>query len=104
LSSFSAKAARYKIFRSIHDRIVTHRPALIIVESGPADLHVEYIVNHPALDSDELVVRRNAGGVPLDRIRRAWPDRWVYLVQMEKNYGVLLAEPIARDRSEPHNN
>jgi hypothetical protein len=101
LSSFSVTAERYMVFRSTHSEIVTHRPALIIVEPGPSDLHIEYVVNHPALDSDELIVRKGAGDIPLDRIRRAWPDRWIYLVQMETNSGVLLAEPIAPGPSQP---
>jgi hypothetical protein len=55
------------------------RPALVLVESDPADRHIDYVTNAPALDAPVLIGRYLPDEVPVSQVRRLFPDRTLFL-------------------------
>lgn len=58
-------------------------PVLILVEADPADRSIDYVANDPDLQDAALVGRYRPGVTDLDRVRREFPDRtiWMYRAQ-----------------------
>lgn len=67
---------KYKRFRDHFDQL--QKPALVLIEHDPADIHIEYVTNAPTLDGEVLVGHaepfRRAGNP-----RHLFPDRSVYV-------------------------
>ncbi len=55
------------------------RPALVLVDPDPTDRHIDYVTNDPDLSADVLFGRYQPDVVPLQDVRRAFPDRTLYL-------------------------
>lgn len=70
---------RYRRFRQAVTESSVRKPALILVQAAPADLHVEYVRNDPPFDSDVLVGRHEPGRYDAGALRAQHPDRTIYL-------------------------
>lgn len=71
--------ARYARFQQEVDQVV-RRPAVVFVEADPADRHIDFVVNHPALDAEVLFARYRPGQTDLAEARALFPEReaWLY--------------------------
>jgi hypothetical protein len=72
-------ATRYVRFQNEIERGVRSRPALVLVNPDPADIHGELINNHPGLTGDVLIGRYLPKEYSLEQVRAAFPDRTFYL-------------------------
>jgi hypothetical protein len=78
-SGFRRMRARHAEFRALLEDRVTQRPALVLVEQPPPNIHIDFVVNHPALQGDLLVGRHDPSRRTLEEITAAFPGRAVYL-------------------------
>jgi hypothetical protein len=62
------------------------RPALVLVDSDPADRHIEYIANSPELTGPVLIGRYLPETVPLQEVRRLFPDRSLFVYRIRNVY------------------
>jgi len=74
---FSKK--KYAEFRSQVAREVTQRPALVLIVPDPADRHMDFVTNDPSLTAPVLFGRYVEAETPLETIRNAFPERYLYL-------------------------
>ena len=79
--AFSRK--KYDAFRKMIQREITSRPALVLIEPDPADRHIDYIVNDPALEADVLYGRYRPGKTDPANIVRLFPNRRCYLYRVK---------------------
>jgi len=80
---------KYERVRQLVHRTTTGRSALILVKPDPADRHIDYVVNTPALNGQILFGRYREGVTPLPEIQKDFPDRDVYLFDVQS--GRLLS-------------
>lgn len=83
---------RYQAFHELLQRNVTQRPALVLIAADPADRHIDYVVNDPALSSDVLRARYPVADWPLERVVAEFPDRAVYLFDAQSGTLRLMAD------------
>lgn len=67
-------------------RGVNQRPALVLIDSDPADYHKSYVSNVPGLDSEILLAHYLPDRYPLTEIRRLFPGRKLYLYQIKADF------------------
>lgn len=77
--NFSGMAERYETFREGMSRAILETPALVLLKTSPADLHVEHIRYDPSFQGSILYGRWNGDRYSVDDIRRLYPDRHLYL-------------------------
>jgi hypothetical protein len=69
--------------------LVSHRalphPTLVLVESDPADRHIDYVTNTPDLAGPVLIGNYIPDLVSLDRLKELFPDRSLFLYRVRKN-------------------
>ena len=82
---------KYPRFNEAVAQLVQERPALVLIEHDPADRHIDFVSNDPALQSNVLLGRWRPESVPLERIRQAFPDRAIYLYRVKNDEWVRLA-------------
>ena len=70
---------KYQAFEELLKREVQQRPALVLIESDPADRHIDYVVNNPDLSAEILRGRYPVSNWPLEEIMAEFPSRTVYL-------------------------
>ena len=75
---------RYLGFQQLLDQFVTNRPALVLVRHDPADRHIDYVSNPPALEGPLLIGRipadaRTSEEETVRLAREAFPDRSHYI-------------------------
>jgi hypothetical protein len=70
------------------------RPALVLVDSDPADRHIDYVVNSPELTGPLLIGHYIPETIPLEEVRRLFPDRSVFVYRIRNVYrqGVRIPE------------
>jgi hypothetical protein len=60
-------------------------PALVLVDSDPADRHIDYVANTPDLRGPVLISRYVPEVVPPDEVKRLFPDRSLFLYRVREN-------------------
>jgi len=70
---------RYQLLRSLVERDVHERPAILLIEHDPADRSIDFVVNTPDLKADVLYGRMRSGETQLSQVQRAFPDRTCYV-------------------------
>ncbi|HEV7999555.1 MAG TPA: hypothetical protein VGP63_06735 [Planctomycetaceae bacterium] len=70
---------RYEGFQRMLDQLVTRRPALVLIQGDPADRSLDYVFNDPTLNAPILRGRYRPGKTDPAAVRRAFPDRTLYL-------------------------
>lgn len=70
---------KHRRFQDLIAREVQLRPAIVLVEDDPADRHIDYVTNDPALQGEVLLGRYLPELVPVPEIRRLFPHRSVFL-------------------------
>jgi hypothetical protein len=70
---------RYAGFRQEVDQIAHRHRIIVFVEPDPADRHIDFVVNPPALDADVLVARYRPGQTDLAEARALFPQRDAWL-------------------------
>lgn len=70
------------------------RPALVLVDSDPAERHIDYVVNSPGLTAPLLIGHYIPETVSLEEVRRLFPDRIVFVYRIRNVYrnGVRIPE------------
>jgi hypothetical protein len=66
-------------FQALLAQSARPRPALVLVEDDPADRHIDYVTNDPGLDGDLLIARYLPETVPVESVRRLFPDRTLFV-------------------------
>jgi hypothetical protein len=72
-------------FETLVAREAHPRPALVLVEFDPADRHIDYVTNGPALDGPVLIGRYLPDEVPVSRVKRLFPDRTLFLYRVRND-------------------
>lgn len=80
-SEIAFSRLKYQAFDELLKREVRQLPALVLIEADPADRHIDYVVNEPALSSDIIRGRYPVADWPLERIVSEFPNRTVYIFQ-----------------------
>jgi len=80
---------KYERVRRLVHQSTGGRRALILVKPDPADRHIDYVVNDPALSGQILFGRYREEPVHLQEILSAFPDRDIYLFDVQS--GRLLS-------------
>jgi hypothetical protein len=70
---------KHRRFQELIAREVQLRPAIVLIEDDPADRHIDYVTNDPALQGDVLLGRYLPETVPVPEVRRLFPQRSVFL-------------------------
>lgn len=78
LSQFQFAREKQGQFRRLIDSTVTERPALVLIQADPSDLHIDFVVNTPPLTGPILFARDRPEVASIGEIRSAWPDRTLY--------------------------
>jgi hypothetical protein len=81
----------YARFDGMLDRSVTKRPALVLIEADPNDVHTDYVVNNPDLAAPLLRARYRPGKTDVKQVRAAFPDRALYLFRAASGQFVDLS-------------
>ena len=76
-------AGRYERFRRVIDVAALELPAVVLVQTSPADLHAEYVRNRPPFDAPLLVGRYRPEVYSDQALRTIFPDRKLYLYNTE---------------------
>jgi len=73
---------KYQQFDETIDRVVTERPALVLVKPDPDDRHIDYVTNAPGLSGELLFGRYLPQRYSLAELRAQFPERSIYLVDV----------------------
>jgi Dolichyl-phosphate-mannose-protein mannosyltransferase len=73
---------KYEKVDRLFEHSVTHLPALVLIDGDPEDIHVDFVVNDPALSAPLLRGRYQPGKTDLKKIRAAFPDRALSLYRV----------------------
>ena len=74
-------------FRDLVNRRAVPLPALVLVDSDPADRHIEYVTNHPNLSSAEVLIGHYLPDViSLEKVRELFPDRSVFVYRIRNHF------------------
>jgi len=68
----------YEKVNRLFEHAVTHLPALVLIDGDPEDVHVDYVINDPALSAPLLRGRYQPGKTDLKKVRAAFPERTLY--------------------------
>lgn len=79
ISEVAFSRQRYAAFFAAARELAAGRPTIVFVESDPADRHIDYVVNDPALDGPLLFARYRPDRMHLDKVRALFPDRQAFL-------------------------
>jgi len=106
VGQFAFARLNYAMFQDMIERLVTDRPALVLVRHDPTDRHIDYVDNTPDLNGLVLIGRwpiEAAPAVPatLEDVRRAFPERSVYLFDVKERVLHRLAVSSAPAVSKP---
>ena len=82
---------KYERFQRMIDQSVTKRPALLLIESDPADRHIDYVFNDPALTAPVLRGRYRSGKTDAAKVHAAFPARTLYLYRVQTGRLVQLS-------------
>lgn len=82
----------YAVFNQMLDRIVADRPALVLIAENPADRHIDYVTNRPALASPVIRGRFRPHAVALGEVIESFSDRTVYVVGLDRDLAANIAE------------
>jgi hypothetical protein len=77
-SQFQFAREKQGQFRRLVNATVTERPALVLIEADPSDLHIDHVVNTPPLTGPILFAHDRPEVASLAEIRRVWPERALY--------------------------
>jgi len=83
VEELSLPRVKYEKFQRLVDQSVTKRPALLLIEGDPADVHIDYVFNDPDLTAPVLRGRYRPGKTDLAKVRSAFPDRTLYLYRVQ---------------------
>ena len=78
LSQFQFAREKQGQFRRLVNATVTERPALVLIEADPSDLHIDFVVNTPPLTGPILFARERPEVASIGEIRSVWPERTLY--------------------------
>lgn len=70
---------RYARFDASLEAIRQGKPVIVFVEHDPAERHIDYVANDPALKGPVLIARHRPGRTDLAAARALFPDRDAYL-------------------------
>ena len=76
----------YAVFNDMLDRVITDRPALVLVAEDPTDRHIDYVTNDPVLDGPVLRGRFRPEINPPEEVLKCFPDRAVYVVVLNETH------------------
>lgn len=82
IGEVSYSRRKYGEFFDHVEQLTQGRRALVLVNADPADRHIEYVVNAPALDTVVLYGRFRPGRTDLDAVVRTFADRDVWLIDV----------------------
>lgn len=84
-----------KIYSQFRDGLAAkiQQPALVLIESDPADRHIDFVVNSPDLQASILRGRFRPAEVPLEEIRKHFPNRSIYLYRARERDLALISPP-----------
>ena len=71
----------------------TQKPAVVIIRQKPDDLHLDYIVNSPSLDSPIIRVRYLPEKFLPEKVSELFPDRSIYLFDLVDQKITPIASP-----------
>jgi len=77
LSELKFSRSRHAAFNAAIETL--EQPAVVFVQPDPTDLHLDYVVNSPTLDSPTLRARWLPEQYPLEQLQQRFPDRHLYL-------------------------
>ena len=72
-------------FGALVARKARPQPALVLVESDPADRHIDYVTNAPGLSGPILIGRYLPDIVPIAEVKRLFPGRSLFLYRVRDN-------------------
>ena len=78
LSQFQFAREKQGQFRRLVNATVTERPALVLIQADPSDLHIDFVVNTPPLTGPILFARERPEVASIGEIRSVWPERTLY--------------------------
>jgi 4-amino-4-deoxy-L-arabinose transferase-like glycosyltransferase len=78
LSQFQFAREKQAKFRQLVNTTVTERPALVLIQADPSDLHIDHVVNIPPLDGPLLFAHDRPEAASIAEIRAVWPARTLY--------------------------
>jgi hypothetical protein len=61
------------------------RPALVLVESDPADRHIDYVINTPDLAGPVLIGHFLPESAPIAELKNLFPDRSLFLYKVRED-------------------
>lgn len=70
---------RYQQFFAMARELSVDQPTIVFVEHDPADRHIDYVVNAPALDGPLLIARYQSDRIDLAQARALFRDRQAFL-------------------------
>jgi hypothetical protein len=76
---------RHGAFRQRIAEGVRDLPALVLVDEDPAEIHLNYVANDPALKGPVLIAHYLPDEVPLREVKRLFPERHLYLYRARTN-------------------
>ena len=65
--------------------------AVVFIKKKPDDLHLDFVINHPALDSGILRAHWLPRKYSVAQLQKFFPDRKLYLIDLSENRLVELA-------------
>ncbi|MFN0055664.1 MAG: ArnT family glycosyltransferase [Planctomycetales bacterium] len=87
LRGMQAARREFARFHRLVEEKAIQRPALVLVEQPPGNIHIDFVVNSPRLDGAVIVGRYDPQSMNLDEIRKAFPERALYVFR-ERNWSL----------------
>jgi len=86
LNSLAYPRRKHAEFRKWLDERIDQRPAIVLLEQGTTEnTHMDPVVNNPGLDSEILVGRFRPAQTELAQVQRDFPNRQLYLVNLQRH-------------------
>jgi hypothetical protein len=83
VEELSLARVKYEQLQRLIDQTVTKRPALLLIEGDPANIHIDYVFNDPELTAPVLRGRYRPGKTDLAKVRSAFPNRTLYVYRVQ---------------------
>jgi len=77
--------ARHGRFQDLVAERAVPLPALVLVESDPADRHIDYVTNSPDLSGSVLIGHYLPQFVPVAEVKRLFPERALFLYRVRED-------------------
>ncbi len=94
LESFTRPTRSDRAFRQLATKTFIHEPALILVQTGPADLHGSFVRNAPPFNAPTLIAWDRPELYAHEQLQRLFPDRHLYVFSAERQTLTALPFPV----------